>query len=166
VALLLPFRQQKLGGPVLRPTVDVLLDVDGLRPPWQADALIDSGAPYTVFDFATADVVGVQLGRAGADTARLRILGGDRDVQLETVQLTLVADPEYSWTAEVGFIKDRSFVMPFQGVLGTNGFLDKHAVTLNYYYNYFVLDRPDEVHGRLGSPKDVPEAGLNVPLYS
>lgn len=141
----------------------MLLELDGGdRPAWQADALIDTGAPSSVFESVAADALGVQLGRADADTARLRILGGDKDVQLETVQLTLVADPEYSWTAEVGFIKDREFEMPFPGVLGTNGFLDRYAVTFNQYYGYFVVEHPDAVHGRFGSPENVPEAGLTA----
>ncbi len=42
--------------------------------------------------------------------------------------------------------------MPFQGLLGTEGFLDKFAVTFNKYYDYFVLERPDDFHDRIGGP--------------
>ncbi len=35
--------------------------------------------------------------------------------------------------------------MPFQGILGTEGFLDRWAVTFNRYHNYFQLDLPDDV---------------------
>lgn len=33
--------------------------------------------------------------------------------------------------------------MPFQGVLGSRGFLDKFAVLFNQYYDYFIVDIPD-----------------------
>lgn len=38
--------------------------------------------------------------------------------------------------------------MPFQGVLGTTGFLDQFAVTFNHYYDYFAIERPDDCHSR------------------
>lgn len=59
----------------------------------------------------------------------------------------LVDDPEYTWTARVGFITDPTFVMSFQGLPGTDGFLDKWAVTFNKYYDYFVLQHPDDAPG-------------------
>jgi len=34
--------------------------------------------------------------------------------------------------------------MSFQGLLGTEGFLDKWALSFNKYYDYFVIQRPDE----------------------
>lgn len=34
--------------------------------------------------------------------------------------------------------------MPFQGVLGTKGFLDQFAVTFNAYYDYFAVGRADD----------------------
>jgi hypothetical protein len=40
--------------------------------------------------------------------------------------------------------------MPFQGVLGTDGFLDRFAVTFNKYYEYFIVERPDDFHDRVG----------------
>jgi hypothetical protein len=40
--------------------------------------------------------------------------------------------------------------MSFQGVLGTEGFLDKFAVNFNKYYEYFVVERPDDFHQRVG----------------
>lgn len=163
MALLLPYRQQKRTPTVLlRPTVDVVLEYGGSqRPPWQADALVDTGATHSVFDFATAGALGVQLGDASAKTGRIRILGGTWDVQVETVQLTLAGDPEYSWAAEVGFIRDRTMRMPFQGILGADGFLDRFAVTFNQYHEYIVIERPDEVHERFGTP-EVREPGLSV----
>jgi hypothetical protein len=45
------------------------------------------------------------------------------------------------WPARVAFVIDPTLQMPFQGVLGTDGFLDKFAVTFNFYYDYFVIER-------------------------
>jgi hypothetical protein len=41
-------------------------------------------------------------------------------------------------------ITDPGLQMPFQGLLGTRGFLDRWAVTFNRYHNYFQLDHPDD----------------------
>src|SRR5215207_6733619 len=40
--------------------------------------------------------------------------------------------------------------MPFQGVLGQDGFLDKFAVTFNKYCEYFIAERPGDFHNRVG----------------
>jgi len=69
-----------------------------------------------------------------------------------SVQLSLPADVAYAWSARVAFVKSPELQMPFQGLLGTEGFLDKFAVTFNKYYDYFVLERPDDFHERVGAP--------------
>jgi hypothetical protein len=66
------------------------------------------------------------------------------------VELTLPAEPGITWEARVGFVKAAELQMPCQGVLGTEGFLDKFAVTFNYYYDYFIIERPDDFHDRAG----------------
>jgi len=81
----------------------------------------------------------------------IRMLGGHWAVQFETVQISLAGDAEYAWTARADFVKSPELQMPFQGVLGTEGFLDKFAVTFNKYYDYFVLERPDDFHDRIGA---------------
>lgn len=81
----------------------------------------------------------------------MRILGGQWSVQFEHVQVTLVADPQASWQARVAFVKDPALQMPFQGVLGTEGFLDKFVVTFNKYYDYFLVERPAEWQDRIGN---------------
>ena len=148
--LLLPYREEG-NPPVLRPTVDVRLEY-GDTGDWTLRALIDTGAPITVFDRGAADAVGVRFGYFGAETGMIRILGGHWAAQFETVQLALTADPEYSWTARAAFISSPDLQMPFQGLLGSEGFLDKFAVTFNKYYDYFVLERPDDFHDRIGAP--------------
>jgi hypothetical protein len=67
-------------------------------------------------------------------------------LQFETVELSLAGDPDRAWEARVGFITDPQFQMPFQGLLGTEGFLDRWAVTFNKYYEYFEVLEPDEAN--------------------
>ncbi|HEY0358793.1 MAG TPA: hypothetical protein VGD11_09435 [Mycobacteriales bacterium] len=129
---------------MLRPTLDVRL-FSAPNAEWTTRALIDTGSPLTLFDRAAADALLVRIGAAGAETREIAMLGKTRRVQLEHIDLSL-KDLPYSWSARVGFIIDPSFQMVFQGVLGTEGFLDKWAVTFNYYYNYFELHRPDEAY--------------------
>lgn len=91
----------------------------------------------------------MRFGQAGAEHARIRILGGHWRVQFEYVELTLPAEEGIQWTARVAFVMDPALQMPFQGVLGTDGFLDRFAVTFNKY-EYFVIERPDDFHDRVG----------------
>jgi len=72
-------------------------------------------------------------------------MGQTLRLQFETVELSLAANPEQAWAAHVGFITDPTFQMPFQGLLGTEGFLDRWAVTFNKYYGYFEVQSPDDV---------------------
>lgn len=113
---------------------------------WTTRALIDTGSPKTIFDRGAADALGVKIGCAGARTATIAILGATRTVQIEDVELSLDHDPGYCWTAPVGFITDPQFRMTFQGILGTEGFLDKWAVIFNKYYDYFSVLRVDEAY--------------------
>jgi hypothetical protein len=97
-----------------------------------------------VFDRGAADALGVRLGHAGAETRPTGLMGKTPYLQFETVELSLPRDPERAWEARVGFITDQTFQMPFQGILGTQGFLERWAVTFNKYYDYFEVQSPDE----------------------
>jgi hypothetical protein len=135
---------------------------------WTLRALVDTGAPITFFDRGVADALGIRIGRTGADTGWVRILGGHWQVQFEDVQVTLVADPDASWQARVAFVKDGGLQMPFQGVLGTEGFLDKFVVTFNKYYDYFLVERPADWQERVGDqlfddPIDQPDVQWERP---
>jgi len=88
----------------------------------------------------------VKIGAAGAEKASIALLGKQRIVQFEYIELCLPHDPLYSWTARIGFITDSTFQMAFQGILGTEGFLDRWAVTFNKYYDYFELRSPDDAY--------------------
>lgn len=111
---------------------------------------MDTGAPITLFDRGAGDAVGVRFGYAGAETGMVRILGGHWRAQFEVVDLCIADEPDYQWAARVAFIVDQALQMPFQGVLGTDGFLDKFAVTFNKYYGYFAIERPDDWEERVG----------------
>lgn len=142
----LPYREEG-NPPTLRPTVDVHLAC-GPTGEWTTRALIDTGSPITVFDRGVAEALVISIGHAGCETGSVALLGASRRVQFEYVDLSLPQYPELSWTARVGFITDRTFQMPFQGILGTEGFLDKFVVSFNAYENYFVLQHPDEWNAR------------------
>lgn len=143
-----PYREQG-NPPILRPIVEIRLEF-GDTGDWTCQALVDSGAPRTVFDRAAADAIGVRINNAGARSGSIRIMGGSWPVQFEMVELSLVDIPGSTWTAEVAFVKSPEFRMSFQGVLGTEGFLDRFAVTLNCYHNYFVIEGADDYHNRVG----------------
>jgi hypothetical protein len=143
------FPYREVGDP---PTARPIIDVEVCFAPnsWRTTALIDTGSPITVFDYGTAEALLVRLGNAGARTGQVALMGALRQIQFEVVDLSLIDDPAISWTAEVAFIRDKNFVMPFQGLLGTAGFLDKYAVTFNKYYENFSLQAPDEAPGADG----------------
>jgi hypothetical protein len=101
-----------------------------------------------VFDHGAGEALLVRFGQAGAETGSIALLGARRNVQFEMVDLCLPQDTSYIWTARVGFITDPSFQMAFQGILGTEGFLDRWAVTFNKTYEYFELESPDEAYDR------------------
>lgn len=145
---LLPYREQG-NPPVVRPVVNVRLEY-GDTGDWTLQALVDTGSPRTVFDRGAADALGVQIGYSDAETVTIRIMGVTRSAQVETVELSLPDIPGATWTAQVAFIKDPEFRMSFQGLLGTEGFLDRFAVTFNCYHNYFIIESADEFHNRIG----------------
>ena len=112
-----PYREEG-NPPILRPTVDVRL----CSPPngeWTTRALIDSGSPLTIFDRGVAEALCLNIGRFGAEKGHF-------------------------WDARVAFITDRTFQMPFQGILGAEGFLNKFVVTFHAYQNFFLIEHPDD----------------------
>jgi hypothetical protein len=136
--------------PIPRPTLDVTLR-HGSTGEWTTKALVDSGAPVTIFDRGVADALTIQIGHASARYGKLDLLGvKDLPAQIEYVQICLVDQPEYWWDAEVAFITREDFQMPFQGILGSRGFLDHYMVTLDYYNNRFLVERPEDWEDRIG----------------
>jgi len=63
------------GNPAIaRPTVDVRLQF-GQNGDWTTRALVDTGSPLTVFDFGTAEALGIRLGQTGHRAGRVALLG-------------------------------------------------------------------------------------------
>lgn len=69
-----PYREEG-NPPILRPTLDVELRY-GPNGLWRTSALIDTGAPITVYDYGTAEALLIRFGSAGAETGRVALLGG------------------------------------------------------------------------------------------
>lgn len=105
--------------------------------------MVDTGAPVTFFDRGVADALNVRIRPAGAELGWVTILGGTWQVQYEDVDLSVPNTRGLAWTARVAFVLDKRLQMPFQGVLGSRGFLDRFAVMFNQYYDYFIIDAPD-----------------------
>ncbi|MDQ1711651.1 MAG: hypothetical protein QOE45_1101 [Frankiaceae bacterium] len=134
------FRYREEGSPpVPRPTVDVRLQY-GVNGDWMTRALIDSGSPLTVFDYGTAEALGVRIGQAGHRSGTIALMGSARPVQFEQVQLSIPKMTDVSWGSDVAFIKQTDFQMPFQGILGQQGFLDRFAVTFRYFNGHFDIE--------------------------
>ncbi len=104
---------------------------------WTTRALVDTGSPLTIFDYGTAEALGVRLGNSGHRSGSVALLGAVRQVQFEYVEVALPQASVNAWTADIAFIKQQDFQMPFQGILGQRGFLDKFVVCFNYYESYF-----------------------------
>lgn len=117
---------------------------------WTTKALIDTGAPYTLFDRATGEALGVEFDRPSNRARRVwhRIAGGDYLAQIEIVVLRLQPFPDLWWETEVGFFLD-DWGMPFGGLLGQEGFLDRWVASFNRYDNYFIIEEPDSFKERL-----------------
>ncbi|MDQ1713769.1 MAG: hypothetical protein QOE45_3219 [Frankiaceae bacterium] len=107
-----------------------------------------------MFDRGVADALNIRLGRTGAETGSIRMLGGQWPVQFEVIDINLVADQSVSWAARAAFVKDPTLAMPFQGLLGTDGFLDRFVVTFNKYYDYFLIEQPGSWEERAPSGFD------------
>lgn len=126
--------------PTPRATVDVQLTL----PPngiWKSRALIDTGSPLTLFDRAAANALGIRINSSGARSGSIALLGGRRPIQYEYVELCLLQDRADVWTADVAFVKDPGFQMPFAGILGLRGFLDRFDVHFRCYNGYFEVGR-------------------------
>jgi hypothetical protein len=103
--------------------------------------MVDSGAPFTLFDRAAADALGVDFSRADARREHHRIAGGIYLAQVELVKLTIPAfGDELQWETEAGFFIE-DWGMPFGGLLGQVGFLDQWVVSFNYPKSFVIEER-------------------------
>jgi hypothetical protein len=121
----------------------VQLEFDDLD--WTVRALIDTGAPFTLFDRGTGDALGIDFSRHGAKRYLHKIAGGE---YLASGRDGRASPPALRWETEVFFFLD-DWGMPFAGLLGQEGFLDRWVVTFNRYDNYLIVEEPESFKSRL-----------------
>lgn len=115
-------------------------------------ALIDTGAPVTLFDSAIAAALGIELGKPGTQAENVTILGSTHKAERHQVHLMLPPFEDIHWEPEVLFLREE-LDLAFAGCLGTAGFLDRWVVSFNYYDSYFVVEERDSFQERM--PKDL-----------
>lgn len=146
------------GPPVLvrRPTLPLRLQFGSER--WSVRALVDTGAPFTLFDRATGDALNVDFSRDGARREFHKVAGREYLAQVERVRLTIPAfGDDLQWETEVWFFLE-DWEMPFAGLLGQEGFLDKWVVSFDYPKS-FVIEERSSYESRLPvlTPEEVSE---------
>ena len=88
------------------------------------------------------------MGEPGSRYSWHKIAGGEYRAQIHVVVLQLAPFDDLWWETEVHFF-EHDWGMPFAGLLGHVGFLDRWVVTFNFYDSYFVVEEPDSFKSRL-----------------
>ena len=134
-----PWREEEsleTGKVILRPTVDVGLVSGSGRA--RANALIDTGAPITVFPRGVGDRLRIDFPPDGSDGEEIVIMLGHRwPCVVKTVTLVLPPFEDLEWDAPVRFSVDEG--LPF-ALLGYEGFLNRWAVSFNAYQGYTIVE--------------------------
>lgn len=135
---------------VLRPTIAVRLEYKNQN--WTVRALIDSGAPFTLFDRGAGDALGVDYSSGDARRESFEIAGASRLALMAEVDLAVPTGKfdGLRWRVEVGFFYE-DWGMTFGGLLGQNGFFDYWAVSFDYPHS-FVVEAKESFISRLPSP--------------
>lgn len=147
-----PYREEEeaRSGPtsrrVVRPTLDVLIAKDDLE--WRMKCLVDTGAPSCILPRGAADALMIDLeSLPPEDQTLVNIVGKQWKAAECFVDLALPDFEGFTWSAAVRFLYE-DWPMPF-GVAGQDGFLDKWAVSFNYYHSYFIVEPIDQFDARL-----------------
>jgi hypothetical protein len=130
---------------ISRPMVDVRLSL-GSEVAVQK-ALIDTGAPATMFPRGTADLLGLDMpqeGQSGDD--RIILMHREWQCALHTVTLVLPPFVDLEWVAPVRFAVDEG--LPF-GLLGYEGFLNRWAVSFDGAQGHTVVETTESFNRRL-----------------
>jgi hypothetical protein len=133
------------GKVISRPMVDVRLSL-GSEVASQK-ALIDTGAPVTMFPRGTADLLGLEMpdeGQTGDD--RIILMKREWQCVLHTVTLVLPPFHDVEWEAPVRFAVDEG--LPF-GLLGFEGFLNRWAVSFDGANGYTVVETVESFDQRV-----------------
>ncbi len=126
-------------------------------------ALIDTGAPSTIFTRSVAEAIALDLRSPEFPTVGHHLAGQLRTAKHAFVHLTLPPFEDLSWDAEVAFLLDE-WEMPFAGLLGHDGFLLRWVVSFNSYGNYMVVEPPDSFAERTPVGREDQEVWSN-PSY-
>lgn len=109
-------------------------------------ALIDTGAPRTIFPRGTGDLLAVEFPASTADApTHINLLGERWNAVTETVTLALHPAGEPTWEAEVDFVMEEG--LPF-AILGYEGFLNQWAVGVNGYHGYVTIEHVEQFDAR------------------
>ncbi len=143
-----PWREEEsleTGRVILRPTVDVQLIGGSGRA--RANALIDTGAPVTVFPRGVGDLLGVDFPPEGSDGDEVVIMLAHRwPCVVRTVSVLLPPFDDLEWEASVRFSIEEG--LPF-ALLGYEGFLNRWAVSFNAYMGYTVVETIESFNERI-----------------
>jgi hypothetical protein len=136
----------KTGKRILRPTVDVRLGSGAGRA--TANALIDTGAPVTVFPRGVGDKLDLDFpeNEWGPGEEVVTLMGNDWQCIVREVSLLLPPFEDLGWQAPVRFVLQPG--LPF-GLLGYEGFLNRWAVSFNAYEGYMVVETVESFHERM-----------------
>lgn len=105
-------------------------------------ALIDTGAPRTIFPRGIGVLLGVEFPELPMDCPKkIAVLGGEWPAVTDSVELCLRPFSDIQWHAEVDFMFHEG--LPF-GILGLEGFLDRWAVSFDGYHGFLVVETADE----------------------
>lgn len=139
------------GGLILRPTLDVRLDLGDSE--WTLRALADTGSSACLFPRGAGEALGVDLrGWRQRKHHEFRIAGAARLAVAEMVHVTIADVEEMNWLTEAWFFTEE-WNLPF-GVLGNDGFFDRWVMSFNRGSNYFVIESPPEFKRRTPFDED------------
>lgn len=110
----------------------------------RAKALVDTGSPLCVLTRGVADLLQIEF-EASTPMERIEFLGRSWWAVIEEVSLSIGPNAEFSWSADVAFVRDDG--LPF-GLLGHEGFETKWSTTFNGAYGYFVVSEPEHSHDK------------------
>lgn len=109
-------------------------------------ALIDTGAPRTVFPRGIGDLLCVEFPSYSWECdKKIQLMGHEWGAVSAVINLSLRPFDDVFWDAEVDFVLDEG--LPY-GLLGYEGFLNRWAVTVNGYLGYVVIEQADDAHAR------------------
>jgi hypothetical protein len=110
-------------------------------------ALIDTGAPRTVFPRGIGEIIGIDFPEeGGVGDVNIDLMNHRWPAVTRNVDLLLRPFEDLGWSAEVDFVLEEG--LPF-GLLGYEGFLNRWAVSFNAYSGYFVVESVEDLDARI-----------------